>query len=216
MICHMHGEHFTVYPAGYVPYSRQAVARVDVSGNAFEEDFEQPPVDRWSSTYWKDLIGLSNNDENAPAREARSRREVLKPRAEALGFEVDKRTAERIAMVLEIPGFNHELARRLYTEGCRDSVLTVLESLPTGEDALPRILTAGYLVGRWGHPRFCDHYAQWLAFRLIGTWTPLHREQGVTSPQRNLATSKKQARCKQGIPARDPPRVRRRGSQTPR
>ncbi len=197
MFCHTHGEYFTVYPAGQVPYSREPVANIGNSGHDFVPQ-DETPAERWLSTYWSAFFTAYHTDEGLPM--VRVRRETLMPRAEVLGLgdKVDVRTAESIALSLYVPGMDLHAARRTYAEGSLASICEavqgILEKLQMPMSLiLPGLMVAGYKVGRWGRPSFCDPRADLATFHLLGT--PRKRGRKRRKFNRNRASASRQGRC---------------------
>lgn len=59
MYCRSHGHHFTVYPMGHVPYSRQRVLPVDLAGHPVESSEskqrlrDQEAAARWQGSWFR-------------------------------------------------------------------------------------------------------------------------------------------------------------------
>ena len=181
--CRTHEHGFTLYPPGYVPYARVAVAPVALDGTAaglgveaFAGTLLHATLDAakgvaWdrecaggSSTWWSTqgryvaaairLCGVTP-DLDAAARQAQ---------AAALWVEM-LLLLQGVQSIAEAPGYRSR----------GRAAVAVLERLAAGRCVLRRVLAAGHLAGLWGAPWRWDERARRLrpwAFRGDRTRPP--------------------------------------------
>ena len=166
--CGVHGRRFTVYPPGYRPYSRRALAPVDPRGELVLEGGGD--VD-WSSTLfeaceeaasgqiWKKepLVGESRKPRYA------TQRRWIGWSARLLGLLLGLRrwSVESVRQALAVNGLHHEQARAAYeqargSQARAQAVLLVRDQLGADALLLARLLEAGELTSYCGPCRVFD------------------------------------------------------------
>lgn len=161
--CHRHGAAFTVYPPGYVPYGRVAVAPLDLQGREVIATEPESPVAA-SGTIWEGTAdaaaGLRWPETGGAMGSRRTQGRRLAMGAVLFGLHSEPRVRERVAEALKVAALPlHEAAQRycaLVSWRERAQVLLGLlaRCVPRG---LPRaVLAAGYLTGLWGRPSRWD------------------------------------------------------------
>lgn len=162
MKCRRHG-HFTLYPMGYLPYSRTSVAPVNVAGDPVRSTSaeRQDTLATWRGTIFEVPLRAGHvswwyRDLGA---DAVSRRQTLRAGA-VLGLNPDIGVlqVEQIRAELRLPGLDHVQARSAYATSKdhvgRARAIVPLLALLTIEPLLcGRILRAGALAGTWGSPQ---------------------------------------------------------------
>ena len=164
MSCAHHG-HFTVYPPGFVPYGRTAVAPVGFAGEVRAGDPHAAAAIKWRHSVFEASVAIATGQAWQRDRE---RTDPLQRRhgeiaAGILGLspDIESITVERIRGVLELPGLDHEKARRDFVTA-RDSaqrvaaLMPLLDAVVLDGGVCARILSAGFLAGLWGRPALLD------------------------------------------------------------
>ncbi len=160
--CHRHGISFTVYPPGYVPHGRAAVAPVDLEGRRVEAEPGAPIA--VAGTLWDAVsdaaAGRSWPEASGAQGSRRTQGRRLGLGALLFGLLSDARVRERVAAVLKMPLLTlHEAARRHpgLARWC-DRAQLVLHLLGRCLAAGPPdvLLAAGCVAGLWGRPSRWD------------------------------------------------------------
>lgn len=170
--CHRHGVSFTVYPPGYVPYGRTAVAPVDLQGRRVEstEHAESVASLAVSGTLWEATTdaaaGVRWPETGGTAGSRRTQGRRLTAAAVLFGLDAEARVRERLAGVLDVAALTlHEAAQR-YTarvSWCERAQLLLGLLGRCVAKGLPRaLLGAGHLTGLWGRPSRWDPGGQCL------------------------------------------------------
>jgi len=171
--CHTHGRFHTLYPPGYVPYSRQPLLHVDALGNAIPPD--SPGEELFKGTLLElpgpgaEPARARDVDNEAAAAARRSRARAGQRRVGFLGrlFGLEGATVrvqEQLAALLHIPLVLLTLAARTYAGARfatrREQVRGVLDALVLGPGLLWRLMEAGYRTGFFGRA--------WIAGNCLG------------------------------------------------
>lgn len=173
LYCKQHQAYFTVYPPGYVPYARTALAAVDLGGKAVERLEPKPQV---SNVGFREVLMEAAMDasfgrlwesepiENleCPRYPTQRRRTALCARLLGLSPDLPESVVAQIRDYLGLCAADHDPARRrfqstnrLATQG--EVVVGIHGHSTHGEQMLvPRLLAAGHLSGLWGHPWLWD------------------------------------------------------------
>lgn len=167
--CRTHLHYFTVYPLGFTPYARQALAPLaSVRAAASEPAAISSPWDRtvFEAAFHaaEGKLGLRDVTHGDPVepRYATGRRRTQRAGLLlGLAAETDERVAEVVAQSLRLLGLNHRAARQAFAHARtrRDqgaAIISTLRVLPTTGALEPRLLGAGFLVGLWGRPALWD------------------------------------------------------------
>jgi hypothetical protein len=180
--CRFHGRAFTLYPPGWVPYGRLAVAPSKLDGGrstgwdetVFPLALEVASGDPWPWSFGPDRARLSYSGEYAH----------LDACARLLGLHPDQALDLRHAIgeVLGLPTVLlvslAQPARPLYLARAR-GVRRALEGLPVPVD-WQALLVAGHLAGLWGPPLWLDRgHLVPLAFRGTRTHGPSPGDAGA-------------------------------------
>ncbi len=161
--CHRHGVSFTVYPPGYVPFGRTAVAPVDLQGRRVEPT-EPGSSLAASSTMWEAVAdaatGLWWPETGGAKGSRRTQGRRLVATAALLGLRSEPRGRERVAAVLGIATLALHEAARAFSErtGWRAQAQLLLELLQRclAGGLSQALLAAGHLTGLWGRPSRWD------------------------------------------------------------
>ena len=163
MNCKPHG-HFTVYPMGFVPYGRTAVAPVSFTGEARGCDLDAPAI-KWRRSIFAAPVALAVGPawQRELGRMDHVQRQHLEVTAQILGLSPDLGavTVERIRDVLGLAGIDHERARRDFV-GARDAahraaiIVPLLAPVVIDAGLCGRVLSAGFRAGVWGRPLLFD------------------------------------------------------------
>jgi hypothetical protein len=154
-VCREHGIHFTLYPIGYVPYAREAVAPITRSRD-----------DGWKHTMFRAVVDAAH-DAPAWSRKAdggpgwwTQRRQIARA-ASAVGLKATTRRAERVAGALDVGLAVHANAVREYAAApgfrARARAATcILDAVPIDSRTTWRVLGAGWIAGSWPRPWLWD------------------------------------------------------------
>lgn len=168
--CRTHPHYFTVYPLGFTPYARQALAPLasTVRAAASESAAISSPWDRtvFEAAFRaaEGKLGLRDVIHGDPVE---SRYATGRRRTQRAGFllglaaETDERVAEVVAQSLSLLGLDHRAARQAFSHARTRreqgaAIISTLHVLPTAGALEPRLLGAGFLVGLWGRPALWD------------------------------------------------------------
>lgn len=164
MSCDPHG-HFTVYPPGFVPFGRTAVAPVGFSGEVHAGDPHAAPAIKWRRSIFEAPVALAAGPawQRDLGRTDRLQRRHSESAARILGLspDIESIAVERIRGVLDLTGIAHEKARRDFA-GARSNARRAALLLPLPAAVVldsgvgARILSAGFLAGLWGRPVLFD------------------------------------------------------------
>lgn len=152
--CRAHGVFFTVYPPGYVPYSRVAVVAEDSEGRAIQGE-------ALGETIFGAALEARAGTDN-PSMQRRTIQRRLGVCAALLGLWTDlvEPVRDRIADALWLPRMAARASARAYstTRRLRDRSALVLGLLARVPLARRRVglLVAGELAGLWGRPSRWD------------------------------------------------------------
>ena len=136
--CHVHGACFSVYPKGFVPYSRRPL--LDVPGSR-SPSYATAAREAADGHAWP---RLSDGE-----RSWSTQRRLIRRLSEAFGaFDLAARDVVAIALGLPLRLLSH-LAGAVGYRARGRAVVAVLDGV--GHD-LGRVLLAGALAGAWGHP----------------------------------------------------------------
>jgi hypothetical protein len=162
--CKAHGHDFTIYPAGHVPYGRQAIAPLALDGSLLQhgdgEAHAGEPM--WAGTVVEAAVDADRGrlwDKSSPSRDVfRRRTQWLSLVANLLGLvTVDARSRERISEQLSLAALDVMDAARVY-EGARGLhdrgrvIVGLLDHIPVRRRFCDDLLVCGALIGRWGRP----------------------------------------------------------------
>jgi len=162
--CKSHGQYFTVYPMGHVPYDRQPIVAVDFGGNPLDER-KKEGVARWRGSGFEAAVDASGKclwlrermGEKAQPGGYGSQRRWIERSARVLGLSdaIKPPVVEEIVEQLEVNGLEHHKARERYglASGLVErgkAILSVLNLIRFGEDLCARLMAAGTLGGCWG------------------------------------------------------------------
>ena len=170
--CH-HGPGYRLYPPGYGPYKRAAVAPVNAAGEIVflgdDEDSGGSGMVAWCRTFFAAVLDASAGvgwSRESPAdnpRRRRTQRRYLELCATLLGLSlrVNDEVSQRIAALLGIAWLSLSDRRAVYPSAVtymgRGSVIKeVLEMIPLDRSLSHRLLTAGFTAGLWGEPKRWD------------------------------------------------------------
>ena len=168
--CRTHPHYFTVYPLGFTPYARQALAplAVAVRTAASESAAISSPWDRTvfeaAVRAAEGTLGLRDVIHGDPVepRYATGRRRTQRAGLLlGLAAQTDERVAEVVAQSLGLLGLDHQAGRQAFSHArTRHSqgtaIVSMLQVLPTAGALGSRLLGAGFLVGLWGRPALWD------------------------------------------------------------
>jgi len=168
--CRTHAHYFTVYPLGFTPYARQALAPLASAVRAAASG--SPSISSpWDRTVFEAAVraaegklGLRDVIHGDPVepRYATGRRRTQRAGLLlGLGTQTDERVAEVVAQSLSLLGLDHRAARQAFSHARtrRDqgaAIISMLHVLPTAGALETRLLGAGFLVGLWGRPALWD------------------------------------------------------------
>lgn len=170
--CH-HGPGYRLYPPGYGPYKREAVAPVDASGEIVlvGDDGESggSGMLAWCRTFFaaaQDAALGKGWSRESPAdnpRRRRTQRRYMELCATLMGLcpETDDAVSQRIASILGIAWLSLSDRRAAYQTAAtymeRGAVIKgVLEMIPLDRSLSQRLLTSGFMAGLWGRPKRWD------------------------------------------------------------
>ena len=187
--CHRHGAHFTIYPPGYAPYQRVPVLTLSADGapilgnddkarshlEAFDGSVFQAALDARRHQAW-----ARNSDDGVPERWWSTQRRHLDLAVDLTGISkaIDESTRQKISTVLGVPLLllREESQKPLCGYHDRGSAVSkVLATVHHGSQRAFRLLLAGHLAGRWGHPRSSNPRSrslEKLPFYVAGTAAP--------------------------------------------
>lgn len=166
--CETHGVAFTLYPPGYVPYGRVAVAAVDSEGQPLRQADESVliPEFAWEQTLFcaavdgAKRIAWPRSGANSSLGTWRSQGRYIAQTAELLGL---TQTHEaRLVGPLGVSEFGQRQAVAAYGrasgyETRSLAICTLVDELQLVQcDVLDMILSAGFAAGRWGRPHRWD------------------------------------------------------------
>ncbi len=160
MKCATHS-HFTVYPMGWAPYARTAVAPVSIGGDPLRAQAASP-LAKWRRTVFEAPVTVSSGTaarrgEGGHADAFQQRHIAKAAEILGLGSDITPATAEQIRGELGLPGLDHDKARRDFA-GAQGhlsrarAIVLLLAALVVDAAVCPRILRAGHLAGAWGRP----------------------------------------------------------------
>lgn len=148
--CRAHGQSYTIYPTGFVPYGRQRLPRQRAEIESAPallavEDRADPEVTRWPD--WADADGVEPGWASTQWRQ-------IGWWGQCLGLSGSEVQGQRVAAVLGVPQHEHTAVRARYVEGGDRSrsqvVLSVLAAVGRAGRVLVRLLRAGHLAGLLG------------------------------------------------------------------
>jgi len=193
MICKPHG-HFTVYPLGFTPYGRTAVAPVGFSGEVLADKLPATPASQWRNSIFEAPVAMGGGPtwrrELGQADPLQRRHSETVARVFGLSPDIDSITTERIRGVLDLAGLDHEQARRDFSTA-RNSALRAVALLPLlaavvlDASVCARVLSAGYLAGVWGRPLLFDVRTA-TVFPAPGTAPTAAAEKSAASPHESV------------------------------
>jgi hypothetical protein len=164
MSCDPHG-HFTVYPLGFVPFGRTAVAPVGFSGEVHTGDLHAAPAIKWRRSIFEAPVALAAGPawqrDLGRTDPVQRRHSEIAARIFGLNPAIESITVERIRGVLDLTGIAHEKARRDFAGALNSarraaSLLPLLAAVVLDGGVCARILSAGFLTGLWGRPVLFD------------------------------------------------------------
>lgn len=136
--CYAHGAWFSVYPEGFLPYSRRPLLDVPGSGSP---SYETAAREAAAGQAW---LRLSDGE-----RSWSTQRRLIRRLCEAFGA-FDLAVRDVVAIALRLP--LRLLARLAQAVGYRARGHAVVDLLDVFGGDLDRVLLAGALAGAWGHP----------------------------------------------------------------
>ncbi|MFC1482262.1 hypothetical protein ACFL51_00495 [Myxococcota bacterium] len=148
--CQVHGQSFTIYPSGFVPFGRQRLPRRRAEIESAPallavEDRADPEVTRWPG--WADPDGVEPGWASTQWRQ-------IGWWGRCLGLSESEAQGQRVAAVLGVPQHEHVAGRARYGAGGdrrrSQAVLAVLAAVGRAGEVLVRLLRAGQLVGLLG------------------------------------------------------------------
>ncbi len=159
--CSCHKRYFTLYPPGYVPYSRAKVVPAEAPRERLEGGREGG-LEPWRATWFGDIVRLAEG-EGLPRGslggelETRQVRRTLKRGARLTGLTGGEAVAEKVAADLEVPLHRvYEASRRMRMvrswRGQARAVGQVLSAVSPSPGRLARVLRAGARTGLWPPP----------------------------------------------------------------
>jgi hypothetical protein len=168
--CRVHGQAFTLYPPGHVPYGRVAVGPVTADGELVRREGAERAPD-WSGTLFgaaTDAVAGEAWPREKPSR-FRTQRRWLERCAAIVGIAVASASqshVERVARQLGTPtlalveaGARWSAASGYQSRGA--AVSRVLGELRPSEQLGDRVLAAGAIGGLWGRPSRWDPGGGW-------------------------------------------------------
>lgn len=158
MKCASHG-HFTVYPMGWVPYGRTAVAPVSGSGDPLRGESDVARA-KWRQTVFEAAVVVSTRARGGIGGDVdgfERRHIVLSAAILGLRADIDTATTERIRGELGLAGLDHDKTRRDFASvddavGQARAIVPLLAVLLVDNSISRRVLRAGHLAGVWGRP----------------------------------------------------------------
>ena len=174
--CSAHaGRRYTLYPAGYFPYGRQALAICSHAGPPLLDETGRPPLD---GTLFEAAdhasAGARWPDHTATVEPAtrRTQGRHLELAGLLLGVHPDQDDGdrERLATRLRVPTMTIRSAAALWSVDWTmrgAAVALVLAVLPVHGSFLDRLLSAGYCAGLWAQPRRWTAPGRWVLARSI-------------------------------------------------
>jgi len=163
--CRTHRHYFTVYPLGFTPYARQALAplasvRAAASGSAAISSPWDRTVFEAAVRAAEGKLGLRDvihGDPVEPRYATGHRRTQRAGLLLGLAAQTDERVAEVVAQSLGLLGLDHRAGRQAFSgahtrRGQGTAIVSMLHVLPTAGALEMRLLGAGFLVGLWGRP----------------------------------------------------------------
>jgi hypothetical protein len=170
--CH-HGPGYRLYPPGYSPYQRAAVAPVDATGEIVflggDGASKDPGLLAWRRTFFAAAldaamgIGWSRESPADDPRRRRTQRRYLALCATLMGLcpQMDDAVSQRIASVLGIAWLSLSDRRAEYQSVAtymeQGAVIKeILEMILLDRSLSHRLLTAGFIAGLWGRPQRWD------------------------------------------------------------
>lgn len=170
MRCDTHDRGFTVYPPGFVPYSRQPIAPVGTdgslrvqsgSGHPFEGTYFDAAIDARHRRPWPPQSTWGSLESRFRTQQRHLDRAAL-----VLGIDasIDENQRERIAHVLSIPGqLIHDSAGLIENQHAYsimgDGICRVLDRTALSTSIFQRLAMAGAIAGVWPAPQW-DHAPQ--------------------------------------------------------
>jgi hypothetical protein len=163
--CDTHGRSFTLYPIGWAPFGRVAIACVGPAGEMMIGDAEKASdalmraaFDGASGDLWP--IGLRETDV-VPCRRTQGRRVAMLAKILGLSPALETRQRERIAGALGIPLLQLRDASAHYADGRSwairsKAVVEVYRALGPQRSLVERLLRSGCEAGLWGRPSRWD------------------------------------------------------------
>lgn len=148
--CKTHGMHYTVYPAGWVPYGREPVAPKPA----------EPRPGAWLGTWFEAgmSMGWRKEYERSGCMRWHTYRRRLVKCGQVLGLSGDICVGEAIAALLEVPLHVHAKARREFVPGTVDGqqagIAAMLGAHPASVRTWRQVVRAGHAAGLWGRPWF--------------------------------------------------------------
>ena len=184
MKCKVHGAFFTIYPAGFARYQRQAVAHTAYGSSELRDAPEERPLEPFEGSQFQAALDASEGRpwlrEWVAGRRKwwETQRRHLGKVLILLGLEpaMEQEKSLRIAEMLDLDHISIvEQKRKLMVQPgyrCRGhGVLTMLQAVAKRICPVERLLLAGHLAGLWGKPLWWDGEAgiiRAVPFRIAG------------------------------------------------
>jgi hypothetical protein len=185
MRCSTHNKGFTIYPPGWVPYGRKALAPVALDGdrisssegaNRFEETYFEAALDAVNQCAWPHQSSAGSLEPRFTTQTRHLQRSSL-----LLGIypSFHQRLREETAQILDVPGqLLHDGAALIKKQtgyhGLGKACCHILESIPASNWLFESLAEAGANVCLWPSPYIWDQRQRRLRrtmFRGIGTST---------------------------------------------
>jgi len=163
--CATHGNGFTLYPCGHVPYGREAVAPVGLDGKALSaaSSATASPTEElcapWRQTRFAAALDAAEGKawpRDGPGPCWTTQLQRLDELAALLGLEpaLPPALGEKLALLLDVPRLRliddtARLARAVGFEERGVILVATLERAATGRCVLERVLACGALSGLW-------------------------------------------------------------------
>jgi len=163
MRCRRHGQAFTLYPPGHVPYGRRLVAPVGPDGKLLDPDPETATLDRWRATALAAPIDLSEGsrwprswertdaDAGRPEHTTQWRRTRRLARLVGVAPSLADGRRHAVAVALAVPTLvlREQAERAVGTRALAIAIAAVI-ALVGRAHALEGVLAAGVETELWG------------------------------------------------------------------